>query len=238
MATAPISVCHVSQTVEQQVHKFWQIEEFDHKTSLSADDEYCEKYFQASTRRDHSGRCIVKLPFKHDPPNLGVSKNAAINRIRSMENKFKRDPQLQSDYNNFMNESLALGHLEQVPVSEVAHIYNFASCFLPLRLRVVFDGSCQTTNGKSLNDNLFSGPALQKELFSILARFRIHQYALTADIAKMYRQIWVDCDDRNYQLIVWRKRPDLPIETFRLETVTYGLACSPYLAIRCLHEVA
>jgi hypothetical protein len=49
MATAPTSVCHVSQTVEQQIQKFWQIEEFDHKTSLSADDEYCEKYFQAST---------------------------------------------------------------------------------------------------------------------------------------------------------------------------------------------
>jgi hypothetical protein len=106
------------------------------------------------------------------------------------------------------------------------------------KLRVVFDGSCHTTNGKSLNDNLFSGPALQQELFSILARFRTHQYVLTADIAKMYRQILVDCDDRNYQLIVWRKRPDLPIETFRLKTVTYGLACSPYLAIRCLHEVA
>jgi hypothetical protein len=249
MATAPTSVCHVSQTVEQQIQKFWQIEEFDHKTSLSADDEYCEKYFQASTRRDHSGRFIVKLPFKHDPPNLGVSKNAAINRLRSMETKFKRDPQLQFEYNNFMNEYLALGHLEQVPVSEAVNISDYASCFLPhhavfkkdsttTKLRVVFDGSCHTTNGKSLNDNLFSGPALQQELFSILARFRTHQYVLTADIAKMYRQILVDCDDRNYQLIVWRKRPDLPIETFRLKTVTYGLACSPYLAIRCLHEVA
>jgi hypothetical protein len=67
---------HVSQSLEQQIHKFWQIEEFDHKTSLSADDEYCEKYFQVSTRRDHSGRFMVKLPFKHDPPNLGISKSA------------------------------------------------------------------------------------------------------------------------------------------------------------------
>jgi hypothetical protein len=92
MVTAPTSVCHVSQTVEQLVHKFWQIEEFHHKSSLSADDEYFENYFQASTRRDHSGRFIVKLPFKHDPPNLGVSKNAAINRLRSIGNKFKRDP--------------------------------------------------------------------------------------------------------------------------------------------------
>jgi hypothetical protein len=166
-----------------------------------------------------------------------------------METKFKRDPQLQFEYNNFMNEYLALGHLEQVPVSEAVNISDYASCFLPhhavfkkdsttTKLRVVFDGSCHTTNGKSLNDNLFSGPALQQELFSILARFRTHQYVLTADIAKMYRQILVDCDDRNYQIIVWRKRPDLPIETFRLKTVTYGLACSPYLAIRCLHEVA
>jgi hypothetical protein len=144
-----------------------------------------------------------------------------------MGNKFKRDPRLQSDYSNFMDEYQALDHLEQVPVSEAANILNFSSCFLPhhavfksdsttTKLRVVFDGSCQTTFGKSLNDNLFSGPALQQELFSIVARFGIHQYILTADIAKMYRQILVDCDNRNYQLIVWRQRPDLPIETFHL----------------------
>jgi hypothetical protein len=120
---------------------------------LSADDQYCEKYFQTSTRRDHSGRFIVKLPFKHDPPNLGgVSKNAAINRLRSMGNKFKRDPRLQSDYSNFMDEYQALDHLEQVPVSEAADILNFSSGFLPhhivfksdstkTKLRVVFDGS-------------------------------------------------------------------------------------------------
>jgi hypothetical protein len=105
-------------------------------------------------------------------------------------------------------------------------------------IRVVFDGSCPSSNGKSLNDNLYVGPALQQDLFSILVRFRTHQFVISGDIAKMYRQILIHPDDQNYQLILWRDKPNLPIETFRLKTVTYGLSPSPFLAIRCINELA
>lgn len=60
------------------------------------------------------------------------------------------------------------------------------------RLRVVFDGTCKTNIGLSLNDVLLKGPTIQEELITILARFRKYKFALSADVSKMYRQIWVD----------------------------------------------
>ncbi|XP_046605012.1 uncharacterized protein LOC124297744 [Neodiprion virginianus] len=53
----------------------------------------------------------------------------------------------------------------------------------------------------------------------------------------MYRQILVHNDDQDFQRILWRKEPELPIEEYQLTTVTYGLASAPYLAIRVLHQL-
>lgn len=66
------------------------------------------------------------------------------------------------------------------------------------KLRVVFDGSAPSTAGVSLNDTLYTGPKLQEDLFDILLRFRSHQYVLTGDVEKMYRQFLVRPEDRKY----------------------------------------
>ena len=96
------------------------------------------------------------------------------------------------------------------------------------KLRVVFDASAKTTSGNSLNDKLLPGPNLQRDLLKIVLRFCTYEYVLTADITKMFRQILIDRRDRNFQLILWRTDPTEQIQTFQLNTVTYGTACAPY----------
>ncbi|XP_026482864.1 uncharacterized protein LOC113391113 [Ctenocephalides felis] len=54
----------------------------------------------------------------------------------------------------------------------------------------------------------------------------------------MYRQIRVREIDQYYQLILWRTAPENEIEVFKLTTVTYGTACAPFLAMRCLKMLA
>ena len=54
----------------------------------------------------------------------------------------------------------------------------------------------------------------------------------------MYRQIWVHPDDQKFQSILWRDDLSREIQTFQLTTVTYGLACSSYLAARTLKQLA
>jgi len=82
------------------------------------------------------------------------------------------------------------------------------------------------------------GPKLQLDLFPLLLRFRSHIVALTADITKMYRQVLIDTSHRDFQRIVWRESEVDPICDYRLKTVTYGTASAPYLAVKCLQQLA
>jgi len=79
---------------------------------------------------------------------------------------------------------------------------------------------------------------MQDELFDIIVRFRFPQIVLKADIQKMYRQILVHTDDRDWQRVLWRFSQKDHIQEYRLNTVTYGQACAPYLAIRCVIQAA
>ncbi|XP_017488181.1 PREDICTED: uncharacterized protein LOC108376468, partial [Rhagoletis zephyria] len=145
----------------------------------------------------------------------------------------------------------------------VPHHYVLKPTSTTTKLRVVFDASCKNTSQKSLNGILAVGPTLQNELYILHLRFRLFHYALTADIVKMYRQIlvdaddskfqsilWrtdivkmyrqilVDADDSKFQSILWRSTPDDEVCTYQLNTVTYGMASAPYLAVQSLNYIA
>lgn len=111
------------------------------------------------------------------------------------------------------------------------------STSLTTKVRVVFDGSAKGTNGLSLNETLMTGPTIQEDIFSLLTRFLTHQYVLTGDIEKMYRQFWIREEDRKYQKIWWWDENE-DENVFQLDTVTFGLSSAPYLAFRCLHQLA
>jgi len=81
------------------------------------------------------------------------------------------------------------------------------------------------------------GPALQQDLTSILIKFRSWQYVLTADVAKMYRQVLIDQSQWQLQRILWRNNDNEDVKTFELATVTYGTASASFLAIRSLQEI-
>ena len=148
-------------------------------------------------------------------------------------------------YYDFVNECLKLGHLEKVPDGELENVnyyYMPHQCVLndastTTKLRVVFDASAKTTD-LSLNGCLMVGPKLQDDLFSILIRFRFFKVALSADVAKMYRQVGLDPRDRDFMRLLWCFSEDEPVQTFRLTRVIYGVASSAYHSIRCWRETA
>lgn len=106
------------------------------------------------------------------------------------------------------------------------------------KLRVVFVGSARSTSGVCLNDCLYPGPKLQSDVVDILIDFRVNRVAFTCDICKMYRQFWVLPKYRQYQHIIWQAHPHDELKEYELNTVTYGLNCAPYLALRVLREIA
>ena len=104
------------------------------------------------------------------------------------------------------------------------------------KVRVVFDASAKTSTNISLNQVLLTGPTIQNTVFEQVLRFRVHNFVITADIEKMYRQVLVHPDDRKFQKILWYHEGK--IRTYQLNTVTFGTACAPFLAIRTLHQLA
>ena len=85
---------------------------------------------------------------------------------------------------------------------------------------------------------LMVDPTIQQDLISTVLRFRMHVYAMTADISKMYRQIRGHPEDYDLQRILWRRSNDEPLKQYQLVTVTYGTAPALFLATRCLKQLA
>ncbi|XP_029156972.1 uncharacterized protein LOC114929574 [Nylanderia fulva] len=150
-------------------------------------------------------------------------------------------------YVDFMEQYLDLNHMKPAPLSTIGSLQR--TCYLPhhgvlressasTKLRVVFNGSSSLANGDCLNRFLMTGPNLLPALADILLRWRRHRFVFATDIEKMYRQILVHADDQSLQRILWRKDSETEIKEYWLTTVTYGLACAPYLAIRTLHQLA
>lgn len=61
---------------------------------------------------------------------------------------------------------------------------------------------------------------------------------IKADVAKMFRQILVAENDRQYLKVLWRNSPAEPLHAYQLTTVTYGTTTAPYLATRCLQQLS
>lgn len=234
--------------ISQQVERFWSTEELSgddclsSSSKLSGNDKFCEEHFVSNTYRTDNGRFCVKMPLHTSPSALGDSYQMAKMRLYNLERRFRKQPYIKQPYVEFINEYEQLGHLTEVnkPVF---------GCYLPhhavlreksetTRCRVVFDASAKTSSGKSLNDLQAVGPVVQDDLLNILLRFRQHNFVLTADIEKMYRQILIDDSQRNLQLILWRSDEDKPIKVLRLNTVTYGTASAPFLSTRCIYQLA
>lgn len=104
------------------------------------------------------------------------------------------------------------------------------------KLRVVFNGSCQTSTGSSINELMHTGPNLLLNVFDVLIRIRQHRHLFATDITMMYRQIQVHPDDWNLQRILWIDE-ELQETSFQLTTVTYGTRSAPYLAVRSLIQL-
>jgi len=104
------------------------------------------------------------------------------------------------------------------------------------KLRVVFNGSSISSTGLSLNDLLHTGAKLQQDLFDVLIWFRQFRYVFSTDVEKMYRQIKVHSEDWNFQRILWLDQSH-NIVMYQLTTVTYGLVCAPFLALRTLNQL-
>lgn len=234
----------ITNNIERIMSSFWETENVTCEIPRNPEDVYAEQLFLKDHSRDVTGRYVVKYPFKPEF-ELGDSKAQAERRLINLESKLERQPDMKKEYHAFLTEYEEMGHmtcLGDLGTVESEYIIPHFCVLRPsstsTKLRVVFDASSKTTNGNSLNSVVYAGPKLQADINEILINFRIHEICLSSDIRKMFRMIMIDESQRKFQHILWRFSRDQPIKVYELNTVTYGVASSPYLAIRVLKQLA
>lgn len=123
------------------------------------------------------------------------------------------------------------------PIANVM-MYHIPHHYVMKKPRVVYDASCRTNHGLSLNDIQMNGEKLQKDLFEIIRRFRRHRIAICADIRKMFNQVCLDEQQWDLQRIFWREESNMPLKEYWITRITFGLKASPFLAVRCVIQAA
>lgn len=236
-------------SLDEQLAKFWEIEELPKRKFKTDEEIFCEDYYKNTTKRNDDGRYVVSLPFKpnyEDKTPLGCSRFIAERQFLRNEVSLLKKPEFKKEYDQVLLEYLDLGHMTRVNVPE-----KDSSCFYYMphhavikpeststKTRVVFNASSKSSTGVSLNDVLYTGPVLQNDLTQLLIKWRFFKYVFNGDIVKMYRQILVGQKDSSFQRILFRTSPDGALEDYELNTVTFGVNCAPYLAIRTLLQLA
>ncbi|XP_044746498.1 uncharacterized protein LOC123308039 [Coccinella septempunctata] len=242
------TICNLSshRVVQDQLARFWEVEEISTKKPLSSEEELCEQYFTDSLKISPGGRYIVSYPFKSPTSQLGDSREIAIKRFANLERKLIANQTLRNLYTSFLREYAELGHMTEVTDSDstlsdqeyvMPHHGVLRDTSLTTRLRVVFNASSPSSSGVSLNDLQMNGPVVQSDILSIILRFRMRAIALSGDIKMMYRQILVDPKQRKLQRIVWRSNPSEINHSFyrivkQVQRESYPSECSQLEARR------
>lgn len=239
-----------TENVDLLLQQFW---EEQHTPEINKEDivkpDICEAEFKNSVQLINN-RFQVRLPLKVpiEELHLGDSFTLALQRLNNLTKRFNKNPELKEAYSEFIREYVDLGHAEIIDLaSSTTPIDQFY--FMPhhpiirkdsktTKLRVVFDASAKAKSNLSLNDVLHNGPVVQKGLFEILILFRSYEFIALCDVRQMYRQIRTDPSQNNLQNILWRSRIDDKLLCLQLQTVTYGVKSSSFLATRCLVELA
>ena len=233
----------------QQVAWFWETENPLLMTSPHNTEELRVLAEYAATYKflPQVGKYQVILPRTLEKRQLGESKTQALQRYYQNISSLKRKGKLQ-EFLAVLQEYIDLNHARPCTAEELQ--LPSSSCYhLPMhgvvkasstttKLRIVFDGSAVTTSGWSLNNTLAVGPMLHPKLAEILLRFRKYRVALSGDISKMYREILLSPADQQYHRFFWQPSLDEPARAYCMNRVTFGVTCSPFLAVRCLQQAA
>ena len=235
------------QVLDKLVRQFWQIDH-EHLSDrpLTTDEQKALNVVTSSLERD-GNRYQVSLPWRVKPDELALpdSYSTALRRLQQTEKSLLKNPERAAAYGQVIAKHLENGYVSKVPPDQVPEPGWYLPHFPILRpdkattkLRIVFDASAKSS-GVALNDLLYTGPKLQRNLFDVLVRFRREPVAVVCDIAEMYLQVGIAPRDRPYHRFLWRNlQVDETPTVYQFNRVVFGVNASPFLAQFVSQETA
>ncbi|XP_064629238.1 uncharacterized protein LOC135488533 [Lineus longissimus] len=218
--------------------RLWNMDVVHHETKELFTKEEQSALDKASASLEYrEGRYQIGIPWKENRPSLPDNRAVAERRLKSLENHLKKKPEVADRYKEVLEANIEKGYIRKVPAEELEQPGWYLPHFGVVRedrattkVRVVYDGAA-VYDGKSLNDEMWSGPKLQLDVLDILVTFRRGAVALVGDIREMFSQIILAPEDRRFHRILWRGLDtSSPIEVYEAVRHPFGDRASPFLA--------
>ena len=184
------------------------------------------------------GHYQVAIPWRKDKLSIPNNYKMALERLKKLETRLQKKSDIAGAYDDTIRKHIQKGYVRRVePIDEQPVVKWYLPHFPIVRMdrtttktRVVFDASARY-NGISLNDFIYHGPKLQKELFDVLLRFRRYPIALVCDIAEMYLQILLSPTDRSCHRFLWKDLENAnEICEYEFTRLVFGINVLPFLA--------
>ena len=155
-------------------------------------------------------------------PKLPNNYSSALGQLYSLEQRFRRDPNLKSLYQQSIDTDVEKGFVKILDESEVEGAFG-KEWYLPHhpvlnpnkpgKVRLVCNAASKYKE-VCLNDKLLAGPDLLHGLIVTIFRFREVPIALTADIESLFLQVQVPEQDRSCLRFLWHPRTNEPVHRF------------------------
>lgn len=184
-------------------------------------------------RRDSSGRMEVRLPWKPGFPQcLPNNRRVAAAAVASLKQTLQKRG-IHDLYESEMQRIIA-EYTERVPTAELDQPCWYLQHFVvanKTKLRIVWNSAAKY-QGFSLNLGLEKGPNLLNDLLHVVQRFRAEKIAFVADVEKMFNQVQIAEQDRDFHRFLWGG------VDYRWKRLPFGDKSAPDLSIYCLLYLA
>ena len=195
----------------------------------------------------NGARYVVELPWKDGKYALPSNRDVCEGRLQSLVKRMKRHLEKLEQCDKVIREQLQAGIVEpvtKIPTGKRVHYIPrhgvFKKSAETTKLRLVYDASANARkNDRSLNDCLYTGPALTPLRFDVLIRFRMKPIALVADVRKAFHEVEIFEKDRDCLRFLWSEDPSiepLEVKDYRFTRVIFGSAPSPFLLNPTFHK--
>ncbi|XP_062703806.1 uncharacterized protein LOC134286238 [Aedes albopictus] len=193
------------------------------------------------------GRFVTGLLWRNDEICFPDSLPMAIKRLRNLESKLAKNPDLCDNVHRQIQEYIERGYAHKAKRDELQEANPDRVWYLPLnivthpkkpeKIRLVWDAAAKV-NGVSLNSQLLKGPDLLVQLPGVICKFRERRVGFGGDIEKMFHQIRIKPEDTHSQRFLFRFNTSQQPDVYIMDVATFGATCSPCAAQFVMHRNA
>ncbi|XP_062557202.1 uncharacterized protein LOC134222066 [Armigeres subalbatus] len=204
--------------------KFFAVEETAVSKSLESEEDQRARRILETTTVRRGSRMESGLLWRKDNPHFPESFKMAMSRLRGLEKRLAKDPELQKRVIEQIKSFEQKQYIRKTTVREMADIDPQRIWYLPLgivinpkkpgKIRMIWDAAAKS-GGISFNDMLLKGPDLLVSLVDVMLRFR---------------QGKGRSQNRLSQCFLRRSSPEEDVQIYMINVAMFGATSSPCTA--------